>query len=218
MNQPCPEIKDTVLSVKELNFWFPERPMFWHWSHDFKPGLTWVRGANGSGKSTLLRLLGGSLLPQGGSLTVDGVSAALQPLVYRQQVFWCGVEALAFEHLTPPEYFGFMAGLYAGFDQQILREHVSKLGLSPHLGKRLDQLSTGTQRKVALAAALCAGTRVVLLDEPLAALDSASVHHVQAVLTQAANLRTQAWIVTSHEDLGQAGEAAVAEIEVQCLP
>ena len=149
---------------------------------------------------------------------LDGASAALEWLKYRRQVFWCGVETLAFEHQTPPEYFGLIAGLYAGFDQEILREHVAALGLLPYLDKRLDELSTGSQRKVALAAALCAGTRVVLLDEPLAALDSASVHHVREVLANAASSTTQAWIDTSHEDLGEAGTAAIAQLEVQCLP
>ncbi len=212
----------TVLTAQALDFWYPDRPVFAAWSHAFRPGLTWVRGDNGCGKSTLLRLLGGALSPQGGQLLLNTptglVDAAVQPLAYRQQVFWCGPDALAFEHLTPPEYFGFIAGLYPGMDTALLAEHVAALGLQPHLEKRLDQLSTGTQRKVALAAALVANTRVVLLDEPLAALDRASVRHVCEVLEDAAEARDQAWIVTSHEDLGAAGAAAVDSLQLQPLP
>ncbi|MFN7725338.1 MAG: ATP-binding cassette domain-containing protein [Rubrivivax sp.] len=211
-----------VLTAEALDFWYPDRPVFAGWSHHFRPGLTWVRGDNGCGKSTLLRLLGGALAPQGGQLLLSTdrgpVNAAAQPLAYRQQVFWCGPDPLAFEHLTPPEYFGFIAGLYPGLDAALLAEHVAALGLQPHLEKRLDQLSTGTQRKVALAAALVAPTRVVLLDEPLAALDRASVRHVCEVLEDAAEARDQAWIVTSHEDLGAAGEAAVDRLQLQPLP
>ena len=211
-----------VLTATALDFWFPDRPVLAGWSHAFQPGLTWVRGDNGCGKSTLLRLLGGALSPQGGQLVLNGqngrVDIAAQPLDYRRQVFWCGPDALAFEHLTPPEYFGFIAGLYPTLDEAELAEHVAALGLLPHLEKRLDQLSTGTQRKVALAAALAANTPVVLLDEPLAALDRASVRHVCEVLADGAEAREQAWIVTSHEDLGEAGETAVAVLNLVPLP
>lgn len=211
-----------ILTATALDFWFPDRPVFSAWSHTFRAGLTWVRGDNGCGKSTLLRLLGGALSPQGGQLVLNGpsgrVDIAMQPLNYRRHVFWCGPDTLAFEHLTPPEYFGFIAGLYPTLDEAELAEHVAALGLLPHLEKRLDQLSTGTQRKVALAAALAANTRVVLLDEPLAALDRASVRHVCEVLADAAEGAQQAWVVTSHEDLGEAAEAAVAVLNLVPLP
>jgi ABC-type multidrug transport system ATPase subunit len=217
-NAPSP----AVLTATALNFGYPDRPVFAAWSHAFRPGLTWVRGDNGCGKSTLLRLLGGALAPQSGRLLLSTehgpVDATAQPLAYRQQVFWCDPDPLPFEHLTPPQYFGFIAGLYPGLDAALLAEHVAALGLQPHLEKRLDQLSTGTQRKVALVAALVAPTRVVLLDEPLAALDRASVRHVCEVLEDAAEAHDQAWIVTSHEDLGAAAAAAAATLQLQPLP
>jgi len=197
-----------VLTAHELSFWYPGRPLFAQWSHAFPAGLTWVRGANGSGKSTLLRLLGGALAPITGTLVVDGLQAAHDPVAYRRAVFWCGPDALAFDHLSPPEYFGFLAGLYPSFDHTALPGWVQALGLAPFLQRRIDQLSTGTQRKVALAAALCAGTRVVLLDEPLAALDARSVAVVRARLAAAAGDAQTAWIVTSHEPLGDAAAPA----------
>jgi ABC-2 type transport system ATP-binding protein len=63
----------------------------------------------------------------------------------------------------------------------------------------LSALSTGTQRKVWLAAALVAGTAAVLLDEPLNALDSASADHLRLHLAKRALSKTQAWVVASHE-------------------
>lgn len=196
------------LQVDQLAFWYPGRPLWAGWSHRFEPGLTWVRGANGSGKSTLLRLLAGALAPVAGTLHIGQAEASAQPEAYRRQVFWSSPDPVAFDHLRPAEYFGFMAGLYPGFDLEGSAELAEALGLGPFMTRRLDQLSTGSGRKVSLVAALCANTPVVLLDEPLAALDARSVALVRGVLADAAQDRDQTWIVTSHEDLGDAGQQA----------
>lgn len=187
------------LVVQDLSFAYPGRPVFDGWSARFAPGLTWLRGRNGSGKSTLLKLLAGALPPLLGTLGVDGIDAAVRPLDYRREVFWCGPGAIAFDHLRAPEYFAFLGNLYPRFDADAAARHAETFGLQPFLGARLSELSTGTQRKVWLAAALAARTAVVLLDEPLNALDAASLAHLQAVLAQADAAAAQAWIVASHE-------------------
>jgi ABC-2 type transport system ATP-binding protein len=197
-----------VLQVRGLAFSYPGRHVFAGWQADFKPGITWVQGSNGSGKSTLLKLLAGALPPLAGALVVQGVDAATQPLDYRRRVFWCGPGAIAFDHLRPPEFFAFLRGLYVSFDDATANAQATALGLSPFLGKRLRELSTGTQRKVWLAAALAVRTPVVLLDEPLNALDAASVRHVRTQFMHCASDRACAWVIASHEPLGAAGDAA----------
>ena len=198
----------TVLRVQALSFSYPARHVFTAWSADFAAGLTWVRGSNGSGKSTLLKLLAGALPPLAGHLQVQGIAAAAQPLDYRREVFWCGPGAIAFDHLQPPEYFAFLRSLYPRLDSAALQGHVEGLGLPRFMGTRLAELSTGTQRKVWLAAALAAGTAAVLLDEPLNALDQASLAYLLAQLQHCAASSTQSWVVASHEALGAAGESA----------
>jgi ABC-type multidrug transport system ATPase subunit len=202
-----------VLQATSLDFRYPARPVFTHWSAEFPAGVTWLRGSNGAGKSTLLRLLAGALTPQGGRLVASGIDAATQPLGYRREVFWCGPGAIAFDHLVPAEYFGFIRGLYPRFDAGALPAHLDALGLSSSSGSRLSALSTGTQRKVWLAAALVAGTSVVLLDEPLNALDRASLAYVRDQLARCAVKRDAAWIVASHEPIGPA-EAGAVTIEL----
>lgn len=187
-----------LLRASGLVFGWPGRPVFTGESFEFGAGITWLQGANGSGKSTLLKLLAGALVPRLGQCQVAGVSAQLQPLAYRRQVFWCGPGALPFGHLTPPQYFGFLAGLYPRFDSTGLAAHVAGFGLAPLWGQPLAALSTGSQRKVWLAAALCAGTAAVLVDEPLNALDAASLAHARQALAQHAH-GPQAWVVASHE-------------------
>ena len=188
-----------VLSAQSLSFAYLGRAVFSNWSMSFGPGLTWLQGPNGQGKSTLLKLLGGALTPSAGQLQVAGIGVRAQPLAYRREVFWCGPGELPFGHLRAVEYFGFLQGLYPRFDASQLKTHLQGLGLVPHLGTLIGAMSTGTQRKVWLAAALVVGTRAVLLDEPLNALDPDSVAYARRELAAQALGSGQAWLVTSHE-------------------
>lgn len=187
-----------VLRIEQLSFSYPRRHVFTHWSAALEPGLTWLRGRNGSGKSTLLKLLAGALPPLTGRLLLDGVDAEAQPLAYRREIHWVGPGGAAFEHLRPPEYFGFLQGLYPRFDAGRIAEAIDGFALAPHLPLRLGALSTGTQRKVLIAAALAAGTRVVLLDEPFNALDPAAAAWLAHTLAARASAPEQAWLVASH--------------------
>ena len=188
------------VQIDGLSFSYPGRPVFTGFSATLGPGVTWLRGPNGCGKSTLLALLAGALPPILGRVVVNGIDLARQPLDYRREVFWCGPGPVVFDHLRPPEYFGFIAGLYPRFDAAALAGHVQAFGLAGHLDQRLSALSTGTQRKVALAAALAVGTAALLLDEPFNALDAASLAHLQQAMRAAAGSQHQAWLVASHPD------------------
>jgi ABC-2 type transport system ATP-binding protein len=172
------------------------------WSQDFEPGLVWLRGPNGSGKSTRLKLLAGMLKPQYGSVRLAGVDLLQQPLAYRRLVSFVGAEPPPFEHLSPAERFSFLSGLYPGADMASWREHIEGFGLQPFLNQPLCTLSTGTQHKAALAAALALHTPLLLLDEPLNALDAASLAHLRGVLGEAVQRRDRLALVVSHEALG----------------
>lgn len=201
------------LQVNALHFSYPARPVFAGWSGTFKPGLTWLKGGNGSGKSTLLKLLAGALPPSRGQVDAAGVSLQSDPLDYRRQVFWCGPGPVAFDHLTPLEYWGFMLGLYPQLDQTALHQHAAAFGLTPHRASPMKALSSGTQRKVWIAVALAAGTPVRLIDEPFNALDAASLAYLRSVLSEQAQRADVCWVVTSHEDLGEAAQwAACVEL------
>ena len=133
---------------------------------------------------------------------------------YRREVFWCGPDRIAFDHLRPREYFGFLQSMFPRFDAAALPAHLAAFGLESVAKKRLSELSTGTQRKVWLSAALVVGTRVVLLDEPLNALDKNSLSYMLQQLEVCAADRQRAWIVASHASLGDAGAAATSVIDL----
>jgi ABC-2 type transport system ATP-binding protein len=172
------------------------------WSQAFEPGLVWLRGPNGSGKSTRLKLLAGMLAPQYGKVGLVGVDLLREPLAYRRLVSYVGAEPPPFEHLSPAERFAFLSGLYPQADAASWHAHVEGFGLQPFLNQPLRTLSTGTQHKAALAAALALQTPLLLLDEPLNALDASSLAHLRGALGEAAQRRDRLALVVSHEELG----------------
>lgn len=200
-----------VLRAESLAFSYPGRHVLSGWSADIGAGLTWLHGPNGCGKSTLLKLIGGAIEPLAGRCVVAGIDRHEQPIAYRRNVFWCGSGPPAFDHLRITEYLGFMRGLYPGFNAAQAQRHLQGLGLLPFADRRIATLSAGTQRKAWLVAAFAAGTRAVLLDEPFNALDEASARWLRDCLRDAAQQRSQAWLVASHEAI-EAGDAPVRGI------
>ena len=184
-------VTPAVLIAENLSFRYPNPKveLFAHLSATIPPGVTLVQGGDGRGKSTLLRLMAGALAADAGQLQLNGVSLAEQPEAYRRQLFWMEPRSTDFDQLTPLQYFETVRGKYSSFDAGLTGPLVEGLGLEPHIDKQLFMLSTGSKRKVLLAAAFASGAALLLLDEPFAALDAPSIAFVkeqlQAISTQA---------------------------------
>ena len=134
-----------------------------------------VLGPNGSGKSTLLRVIAGLTTPQRGTVTVDGV--ALDGPPEQRPVGMVFQDYLLFDHLDVTENvaFGLRArGVPRATARRTALDVLTRLGLADQAGSRPRRLSGGQAQRVALARALATGPRVLLLDEPLAALDAAT--------------------------------------------
>ena len=203
----------TILQIDGLCFHYPQRELFTQLSARIPPGVTLVRGGDGSGKTTLLRLLAGELPASAGQIRVNNVALGVLPDAWRQRVFWTDPRSSAFDQLTPVEYFLSLHRLYPGFDDQLLGHLTEGLSLAPHLDKPLYMLSTGSKRKVWLAAAFASGAGVTLLDDPFAALDKASISFVLALLKDAADHPARAWVVAHYEAPSDVPLAAIIDLE-----
>lgn len=174
-----------MLHLQDLHFTYPaqpNQPVFNGLSAHFPAGVALVCGGDGCGKSTLLRLLAGALAPSSGQV----VMALTQPA----QVFWMDPRSEAVEvalnDVVVQTYFDALAPRWPDLDTVWLGQLGEALGLAPHLHKPMHMLSTGSRRKVLLAAALASGAPVTLLDEPFAALDAPSIRCITAALGRAA--------------------------------
>ncbi|MEO8023527.1 ATP-binding cassette domain-containing protein [Polaromonas sp.] len=187
-----------ILQADGLQFRYPQRDLFTHLSASIAPGVTLVRGGDGCGKTTLLRLLAGELAAHAGQLNIKGTGLQKQAQAYRQQVFWTEPRTDAFDQMTPSGYFESQRKRFAGFEEAMLAHCVDGLSLAPEMNKQLYMLSTGSKRKVWLAAAFASGAAVTLLDMPFAALDKASISFVLGLLQKAADHPDRACVLADY--------------------
>jgi spermidine/putrescine transport system ATP-binding protein len=131
-------------------------------------------GPSGCGKTTLLRLIGGFDQPTAGQISIFGRDVAGLPPEDRPVNTVFQHYAL-FPHLTVAENIGFalrMLGRPRVEAAATVARMLALVGLEGMEGRRPDQLSGGQKQRVALARALAPGPKILLLDEPLSALDA----------------------------------------------
>ncbi|MFJ4468324.1 ABC transporter ATP-binding protein [Streptomyces sp. NPDC089424] len=141
-------------------------------------------GPNGAGKTTALRALAGLTPLSGGHLRLDGEALERTPPESRP----VGVvfqDYLLFPHLTALDNVAFgprCQGATKAEARARAAEWLDRLGLAEHVGAKPRRLSGGQAQRVALARALATRPRLLLLDEPLAALDARTRLEVRAQL------------------------------------
>jgi spermidine/putrescine transport system ATP-binding protein len=131
-------------------------------------------GPSGCGKTTTLRLIAGFEEPTAGQVKIDGQSVAGLP-AYRRNVNTVFQSYSLFPHMSIFENVAFglrRRGMAKAEVKQKVGKSLEMVHLSDKIGGRIQQLSGGQQQRVALARALVNEPAVLLLDEPMAALDS----------------------------------------------
>ena len=165
-------------------------------------------GPSGSGKSTLLRVIAGIIPADDGRVTLDGVDVTNTP-THRRSVGMVFQDEQLFPHLDVAANVGFglrMSGIEKGVRTRRVTELLDVVGLSGFGKRRIDGLSGGERKRVALARSLAPGPKLLLLDEPLTGLDR-ELHDRLAIDVRSileARGTTAIWV--THD----AGEAALA--------
>lgn len=193
---------EAVLVVQGLAFGYGVAPLFTQWSAAVPAGLTLVQGGESAGKTTLLRLLAGEVPATAGSLVLAGADLHHTPARYRAQVFWVDPRAHADSAAIARDWLRDLPAQHPHWDAAALAAHVVGFALEPHLDKPFLALSTGSRRKVLMAAALASGAPLTLIDEPLAGLDKPSAAYLAQALQQAGNQPGRAIVVAQYEPFG----------------
>ncbi|SIQ05448.1 molybdate transport system ATP-binding protein [Rhizobium sp. RU33A] len=140
-------------------------------------GLTALFGASGSGKTTLINTVAGLVRPQEGRISFNGetwsdASTFVQP--HRRRIGYVFQEGRLFPHLTVLQNLCYGERLLPRAERrEDLTRITSLLGITDLLARRPSHLSGGEKQRVALGRALMASPKLLLMDEPLSALDGA---------------------------------------------
>jgi ABC-2 type transport system ATP-binding protein len=142
-------------------------------------------GPNGAGKSTTIKMLTGLLAPSSGSIEILGEDLTANTVALKRQI---GVvpEGLAlFGRLTAPEYLRFVGRMY-GLDNRTTGQRSEELldfmSLTAESKKLITDFSHGMQKKLALAAAVIHGPKVLFLDEPFEGVDAIAAGTLKSML------------------------------------
>ncbi len=158
-------------------------------------------GPSGCGKSTIMRMIAGFERPDSGAILLDGEDLAALPPHQRPVNMMFQSYAL-FPHLTIAANIGFGLEM-AGLPRKAILTKVEQLLALMHLeglgGRRPDQLSGGQRQRVALARALAREPRLLLLDEPLGALDKRLREEMQIELKNLQQQLGLAFLVVTHD-------------------
>jgi tungstate transport system ATP-binding protein len=192
---------EPLFSLREVSFAYDARPVLRLKELEFAEGQTHVvAGDNGSGKTTLMKLLNGLLQAQAGQvlyrgrpLGADGLPTLRResvlvhqdPYLFDGTVFHNLAFGLRIRRVHPPEL------------RRRVEQSLEEVGLGGFAHRRARGLSGGEKQRVAIARALVLAPRVLLLDEPTANVDGASLALLEALIARQSSRGTTV-ILSSH--------------------
>jgi spermidine/putrescine transport system ATP-binding protein len=166
--------EENAVSIQTVSKWFGETTALDRVSLDIKRGEFFsLLGPSGCGKTTLLRIIGGFESPDEGTILIGGRDAAIDP-PYKRRTNMIFQHLALFPHLSVAQNIAFGLEMKkmprADIDQKV-GAMLKLVRLDDYGSRKIDQLSGGQRQRVAIARALVNDPEVLLLDEPLGALD-----------------------------------------------
>ncbi len=144
-------------------------------------------GPNGAGKSTTIKILTGLLAPSAGRIRLLGLDLETRPVEVKRQIGVVPEGMGLFERLTGTEYLHFVGRMY-GLDRATTAQRAAELLEFMQLADRPKTLiadySHGMQKKLALAAAVIHGPKILFLDEPFEGVDALAAGALKALLAR----------------------------------
>ena len=192
------------------------RTLYRHLSLTVETGeIVSLVGPSGSGKSTLLRIIAGIERPVSGIVEIDGRDVTSLP-IHRRGVGIVFQDNQLFPHLDVAGNVGYGLRVTGRSSSERVTKMLALVGLSGFEARRVDTLSGGEAKRVALARTLVTTPRVLLLDEPLTGLDAQLHHRLLADISQLlASLRTTVVHVT--HDMAEATALSTRVVHIAQL-
>lgn len=144
-----------------------------------------VIGSSGCGKTTMLKMINGLILPDGGTVYVEGSDIAGEDLIALRRKIGYVIQSIGlFPHMTVGQNIGYVLNLERHRDKRAIQARTEALiqlvGLDKEfLGRYPSELSGGQQQRVGIARALAASPDILLMDEPFGAVDEITRKQLQ---------------------------------------
>lgn len=140
-----------------------------------------LKGKNGSGKTMLMRTVAGLLIPDSGSVVINGRT------LHKDMSFPDSIGILIENPAFLPQYTGFknlklLASLSSGISDEDIRTALERVGLDPDDKRTYRKYSLGMKQKLGIANAIMGEPDIIILDEPINALDEETVQKIKDVL------------------------------------
>ena len=143
-------------------------------------------GHNGAGKTTTLKAAAGILPHDAGSITVDGIPMASDPLGCKAKMAYLPDNPDLYEYMSVVKFLHFIADIYGVGEER--NERIDRLaeafGIKEKLAMPISALSHGMKQKVAIIAAFIHEPRLILMDEPFVGLDPQASHVLKTMMRE----------------------------------
>ncbi|MBI5589388.1 MAG: ABC transporter ATP-binding protein [Deltaproteobacteria bacterium] len=156
-------------------------------------------GPNGAGKTTTIKMMAGLLSPTKGSVFIDGVDMAKDPVRAKLKIGLIPDRPFLYEKLTAMEFLQFTAGLYHVAKQAFAeksRELLGRFSLSDRADELIEAYSHGMKQRLIMCAALLHEPQLLIVDEPMVGLDPRGIKMVKELFRTLAQNGTTVFMST----------------------
>lgn len=197
-----------MIKIRDLHFSRGNRKIFDGLSMDIpRRGITAIMGPSGTGKTTLLKLIGGQLMPDQGSIEVDGLNVhkltTTKLYELRQRMGMLFQSGALLTDLTVFENVAYPLREHTKLNQAMIRQLVllklNAVGLRGAAQMMPSELSGGMSRRVALARAIALDPMMIMYDEPFTGQDPISMGVLVALISDLSKALNICSIVVSHD-------------------
>jgi ABC-2 type transport system ATP-binding protein len=197
-----------MLEARSLHKSFGGRPALSDVSFKVARGEIYgLLGHNGAGKSTTLGIILGMVMPDGGDVTIDGVSVLNHRSKALRKVGAIFEAPAFYDYLSGWENLKILMSYSCGFDAKAALETVERVGLSKRIHSKVRTYSHGMRQRLALAQSLLPEPEVILLDEPTDGLDPEGIKWFRDFILKLREERGMTVLFNSH---------LLAEVELMC--